>query len=713
MTAADLLPQPRYCAAGDGVFRLDDGVRILYEPQLERAAVYLNRYLPLRCVCGYPAWARRLSSNGEAGPAIYLGIDRTLAEEEYRLEIGPSGIVVAGGAYGGVFNGMQTLLQLLPPEVYAGRMEWPVEIRSVTICDRPVFGYRGLMLDVARTWIDQPALMRYLDLMAYHKINRLHLHLSDDEGWRLEIESHPELTRVGAWRGGDSPVMPVYGKWNEKYGGFFTKEQMRELIRYAADRNIEIIPEIDLPGHSRNIARVHPEILCRYTPDLSLTAGYDYRSAWCVSREANYRLLEDILGEICELFPSEYIHIGGDEVDVAQWMRCPDCRALMAREGLADGHALQHRFVERICRILTRHGKRPAVWNEAIRRGAPAAGTRVHGWESVGACLEATAQGYETVVMPGAYCYFDMRQSPREAGHDWAAIFDVRKIYGFDFARCGFDARRLAHVIGMEGAFWSEAYVSHRPEEPDYIDYMIFPRLCALSEVVWSEGEREWPAFYTRLRRHYDRMAAMGIRFRLMPPRVSYSDGLLRVTTDDGARIDYTADDGAVHRYETPIRTEHPAGYLFRSTWGTGRSPSVAVPERYRTLQPAVRITSSIAESPRFPFVKAEQYRGIARTARTCRRGDWILYTFADPVVCREIAVNTGNIQLPRFIVTTGYVEASYDGRTFVRVGELEKGGAVIRPEHPLCAVRIVSTCEGNGCPFVTIQSPIVRPVLR
>ncbi|EKC59887.1 beta-hexosaminidase precursor, partial [human gut metagenome] len=262
--------------------------------------------------------------------------------------------------------------------------------------------------------------------------NKLHIHLVDDEGWRIEIKSHPELAEVGGFRGGDSPIRPVYGKLDEKYGGYYTQDEMREIIRYAAVRNIEMIPEIDLPGHSRTIATLHPEIRCRFTPDTTLTAGYDDRSAWCVAREENYALLEDILGEICDLFPSEYVHVGGDEVDMSQWKRCPDCQALMVREGMDDPHRLEDRFMERMSAILRSHGKRTAVWNEAVRTGNLSRDTRVHGWENTRACLDATAKGYPTIVMPGEYFYFDMRQSPEEAGHNWAGIFDARKVYSFD-----------------------------------------------------------------------------------------------------------------------------------------------------------------------------------------------------------------------------------------------------------------------------------------
>ena len=312
-----------------------------------------------------------------------------------------------------------------------------------------------MMLDVARTWIGVDGVKRYIDLLSYHGINKLHLHLSDDEGWRIEIRSHPELTEIGGFRGGDSPVRPVYGKWDEKYGGFYTQDEMRGLIRYAAVRNIEIIPEIDLPGHSRNIASVHPEIRCNYPPDTLSTNGYDYRSAWCVAREENYALLADILGELCALFPSEYIHVGGDEVDMTQWKRCPDCQALMRQRGMADPHQLEDLFMQRMAAILSANGKRPAVWNEAVATGDLAHDSRGYGWQSGKACLDATAKGYKTVVMPGEYFYFDMRQSPNEPGHQWAAIFDARKVYSFDFAEAGFSAAQMrrvevAAVVGVD-----------------------------------------------------------------------------------------------------------------------------------------------------------------------------------------------------------------------------------------------------------------------
>ena len=505
-------PAPEKTTPREGIFTFGPGTTISADRELAPLAEYAAEYLG----CGV--------RNGMAGEgSVVLTLDAPDGEpsEAYTLDIAPDHIQIGSSTCGGVFNGLQQLFRLLPPEVYARRGIAPgTGIACVRIEDKPRFGYRGMMLDVARTWIGMDEVKRYIDLFSYHNINKLHLHLSDDEGWRIEILSHPELTEIGGFRGGDSPVRPVYGKWSEKYGGYFKQSEMRELIRYAALRNIEIIPEIDLPGHSRNIASVHPEIRCNYPPDTVSTNGYDYRSAWCVAREENYALLGDILGELCELFPSEYIHVGGDEVDMSQWERCPDCRALMKREGMTDPHRLEDLFMERMAAILRSHGKRPAVWNEAVRTGAFARECRVHGWESVKACLDATAKGYRTVVMPGQYFYFDMRQSPREDGHDWAAIFDAKKVYGFGFTE--FSPEQMRNVEGLQGAFFSEAYVSHEPEKPDYLDYMLFPRVCALARIAWSGNAEGWDAYYEELKgKHYDRMAAMGIRDLLPYGRLS------------------------------------------------------------------------------------------------------------------------------------------------------------------------------------------------
>ena len=645
---------------------------------------------------------------------IELIIDDYLEAEEYRLIVSEEGVAIRGGDYGGLFNGVMTLLQLLPANVYNGGLTGSTEVVCCEISDSPRYEHRGFMLDVCRTWMNKEAVMDFIDLLVYHKINSLRLHLTDDEAWRLEIKSHPELAEVGGFRGGDSPIWPRYGKWNEKWGGYYTQEDMREIIAYAAVRNIEVIPEIDLPGHSLCMATMHPEILCDYTRTNSASYGYDTRSAFCASREENYELLADILGEVCELFPAEHIHIGGDEVDMSQWKRCPRCQALMRDNNMTNTAELQQYFMSRLTDILAQHGKKPAVWNEAIDGGKLSTDTRVYGWESIKECRTAAAN-YSTIVMPGQFFYFDMKQSVREPGHDWAAIFDWTKVYNFTLASQGFTEGEQANVLGFEGSFFSEAYASRNPETPDYLHYQTFPRIVALAEVAWVDSdERDEAAFYAKMVEHYNRLDAMGVAYRLMPPKVVYEDGALSASTDDGSRVFYRREPMDVEMlYTTPIITDKPAEYCFISRRGEACSPEAGVASHFKTITPAFDITSSMNDSEKFSFDKAEGYGRIARTTRAGDVGDWVMFTFEQPVSCRRMKVATGNFQPPRYTFENGYVEVSYDGVNFERVGELDCGMFYIEyPARSIKAVRITCTSRGNGAEWVSIQPPTIWPKL-
>ncbi len=706
-SAADIVPAPREYKKRDGVFTILTTTKITHYPELRPSAMYLAEYLPLS-VQEY---------NGASAGNIVLGTNKNLAAEAYVLDIGAEGITIEGGSAAGVQNGIETLLQLLPAKVYSHALTPPVMAGACRVADEPRFAYRGFMLDVCRTWMEIDEVKRFVDNLAHHKINKLHLHLSDDEAWRIEIKSHPELAEVGGFRGGDSPVAPRYGRWDERYGGYYTQEQMRDLVEYAAVRNVEIIPEIDLPGHSLDLASVHPEVLCGYTPSLKASDGYDTRNVLCAAKESNYELLDDVIGELAELFPSRYFHIGGDEVDASQWMSCPDCKALMAARGIGSGAELQEYFMNRVARMVEARGKIPCVWNEAINSGGLDRKALVYAWKDVGACRKSAREGYSTVVLPGAWFYFDMRQTPREAGHDWAAVFDAKKVLSFDFAEQGFTEAEMRNVAGVQANFWSEVYLSQRDADIDYdfIYYQTYPRICALSELAWRGRSGGWAEFYSRLTSsHYSRMAEMGIGFRLFPPAVKYADGVLTASTDDRSRIYYSVIGEAGERpYEGPIRTDKPQRYSFRSVYGGARSPEAGVAGRFRMAQPKVHITSSVAQSERFPYSNAESYGRIARTSRTSRAGDWILYTFEKPVECRRLEVRTGNLQLPRYVFNSGYMEVSEDGVTFRRVCELKNGGGAIdNPSRPIKAVRVVCTTDGNGAAFVTVQAPMVFPKL-
>ena len=696
-----IIPTPKKFCTMPGVFTIEANCSIsTNSDELTPAANYLAGYLGADVV----------SSNG----SIRLEIDNRLQAEEYEVEVATDSVTIRGGGYGGIFCGVTSFLQLLPSSVYDS-IKLPANILCCRIEDAPRFEYRGFMLDVCRTWITKEAIMEFIDILAYHKINKLRLHLTDDEAWRIEIKSHPELAAVGGFRGGDSPVWPRYGKWGEKWGGYYPQSDMREIIDYAKVRNIEVIPEIDLPGHSLTMASMHPEILCNYTPNLTASFGYDTRSAFCASKESNYTLLHDILVEMCELFDTKYIHIGGDEVETSQWESCPDCKALMARKGYSSPEQLQAYFMTRLSNMLTECGKYPAVWNEAIDGGQLNKNTVVYGWMGVKECRTAASRGYKTVVMPGQWFYFDMKQSKREPGHDWAAIFDWSKVYDVTPTALGFTAEEQRNIWGYEASFFSEAYASRNPETPEYLHYQTFPRIVALSEIAWnSSDERNKGDFYSKMVEHYDRLDAMGVAYRLMPVKVTYADGKLTAKCDDGSEI-YVIDElsGKQYRYTEAIATNKPAAYGFIARRGKAKSPEAGHENRFMLLRPQVTITSSMPQHETMTFAKAQSYGRIARTSRSCKEGDWVQFTFAQPVECRRMQVATGNFQLPRFIFEQGYAEISYDGVEFVYAGKMGNGMFVIHnPIRPIKAIRLVCTSQGNGAKFVSIQPPTIWPKL-
>ncbi len=657
VSGADIVPKPVSVEKGPGTFILTGSAWIDYtSPELMPLADYLAGYLlgcrPICSVGVYTTYSR-ISNH------IYLEVDDTMnvPAEGYRMSVTANRIRICGKDYGGVFNGIQTLLQLLPPEVYSRTQRdfyWPVE--GVIIEDYPRFAYRGFMLDVARAFVPKADLLRFIDNLAYHKINRFHLHLTDDEAWRIEIKSYPKLAEVAGFRGGDSPVWPIYGAWDRKYGGYYTQADMHEIVTYAAVRNVEIIPEIELPGHSRATALVYPEILCAYKPDLTATAGYDRRNVWCVAREDNYAMLDKIIGEMSGMFPSGYIHLGGDEVETGQWSHCPDCKALMASKGIKETIGLEDVFMERVIGIAAAHGKKSCVWNEAAASGRIDKSTMVWGWEGVAACRKAAAAGYPTVVVPGKYFYFDMRQSQNETGHIWAGIVSPEWVYSFDFAEQGFTGAEMKNIQGVEATFFGELLLN---QGLGFLDYQLYPRICALSELNWTpQAERSWSDFEGRLSAaHYDRLQAMGIAFR---------------TEKD---------------YET------------------AKNMVEASPRK----TPAVTFTSSLSEASKFPFSNIAAYKNTARTTAAHRTGDWFLFKFTTPVKCASIRIATGYGHLARAGVTSGRVEVSYDGKNFEPAGEMRDLGITLRPEKPVYAIKIVAEANGNGEPFVIIQPLDIR----
>ena len=705
-SAVAIVPQPLSVKPHSDNFVITSSVALVYGvDELKPLADYVQEYI-------------HLSNISKVAPKqnyISITLDKSLAVEEYKLAVSKACVKIVAGGYGGAFNGVQTLLQLLPSAVYTKQMSLPATVKGCEVVDKPKFAYRGFMLDVSRTFMTKDNVLRYIDYIAYHKLNKFHWHLTDNQGWRIEIKSHPALTEKGAFRGGNSPLRASQGAWDYKYGGYYTQDDIREVVAYAAARNIEVIPEVDLPGHSEALTRVYPEMLCNYTNDeLHINGNYDNRNVVCATKEKNYKILEEILAEVCSLFPSPFFHIGGDEVRLAQWKNCPDCSAWLKKNGYTDGYKLEDMFIARIQDILAKYGKTPAVWNEAAFGGGLAKTARVHGWKSPKVCKEVMKKGYPTIFMPQQFFYFDMAQSKHEAGAIWGGQFDVRKVYSFDFAKEGFTPEEVACVEGFEAPYWSEVFLSQGGDKSlDFVEYQTFPRLCAVAELGWGKnGGNEWLEFHKRLyTRHYGRMSDMGLNYRITPPTVKYENGKLSINKIDNCTIYYRIDDSdRIYKYSGPIATEIPGKYAFWSQYRSAKSPEVAHSSRYKTIKPKVTLTSSMPENPKHGYARIAEYYDRIQTARTCREGDWILYEFEEPLVCRQVEFFTGRYNVPSGLVQKGYLEVSEDGKHFKRVADLNYGIAKLVNPRPIKAARIVVEKETVGTARIWIGSPIIYP---
>jgi len=575
--AVDLIPKPVQVEVLNGSFTLSSATILVANSSYHELAGYLQNKI-------YTSTGINLKEVTNKGKdnSILLEVNPLLAlpAEGYHLTVNESGVVIVGKDCGGLFNGIQTLLQLFPPQVYSDTLVRGVAwcVPFVRIVDYPRFPYRGMMLDVSRQFFDIATVKRYIDWLSMHKINRFHWHLTDDQGWRIEIKHYPRLTSIGAWRGTHEMLPPAYGSGDKRYGGFYTQREIKEVVRYAALRNIEIIPEIDIPGHSRAVAVAYPQILCKLDSStlqkVSASAqNWDWHdpNVWCVGNEQNYKMLTAILKEVAGLFPSRYIHIGGDEVNPYFWDHCSRCKALMEKQHITNAMGLQHYFMQRLEGVLHSLGKRMAGWDEIMDGGSLDTTTAVYAWRSTAKASEATTKQYPTVLMMGSYFYFDMAQSINDRGHDWAGIVPLEKVYSFNPLEGNlFPDKSFRYVKGVQGALWSE--LLNKPAR--FMEYQSYPRIAALAEVAWTpQSERNWDDFYARLTRtHFQRMAYMNIAFRVPPPEAFYRSGFVSVVPPfKDAVVHYTTDaslpTGQSPVYRDSIRTNTPDSLRFRTVY--------------------------------------------------------------------------------------------------------------------------------------------------
>jgi hexosaminidase len=438
--------------------------------------------------------------------AINLRIDRRAAPgpEAYRLEVSPARISLLASTPAGLAHAATTLWQLVTPGAQAR-----VAIPAIAIDDAPRFPWRGIMLDSARHYQSPEFILRFIDAMALHKLNVLHWHLTDDQAWRLEIRKYPLLTAVGAWRVPAGPeaqadIDPTTGK-PRRYGGFYSREAVRRIVAYAAERGITIVPEIEMPGHASAAIAAYPRLAASAGAPTQVPADWGVYPNVYSLEESTFRFLEDVLGEVMELFPGRYIHVGGDEVDKTQWRQSARGKALLHELGSDDAARLQMRFTQRMARFLAAHGRRMVGWDEILEPGLPPSSV-VMSWRGIDGALKAANAGYDTVLAAYPTLYFDNRQSSAaDEPPGRARVVSLEDVYRFEPMPAALAAGERRHVLGLQGNVWTEHI---RTEER--VGWMTFPRAAAIAELGWSRPERrEWDDFRRRL-------AAMPARYDVL-----------------------------------------------------------------------------------------------------------------------------------------------------------------------------------------------------
>lgn len=679
-----LVPEPRSLAAGEGVFTLTPAVPVLVErgraDWADRAVLLTDL---LRAGAGLDLAVR--AADGPAPGAIFLGALAGAGPEAYTLDVHPDGVVLRAGGPDGLVWGLQTLRQLLPAALetrlpdpvpdpgrpdgqlcpvppgcrYPGNNLKPEPaapprcadlpapaawtIPCVRIADEPRFGWRGVLLDCCRHFLDVPTIERVLDLMSLHKLNRLHWHLTEDQAWRLAIAARPRLAEVAAWRTDQDGA---------RYGGFYTQDEARHVVAYAAARGITVVPEIEMPGHSQAALAAYPELGCRGDTLAVQTAWGVWPDVFCAGSEATFAFLAEVLDEVLAIFPSEFIHVGGDECPKDRWRECPRCQERIRVEGLRDEAELQSWFVRRIERWLAERGRRLIGWDE-ILEGGLAPGATVQSWRGFEGAVAAARQGHDTVVSPTSHAYFD---------YDLGSI-DLAAVYAFEPVPPELTVDEARHVLGGEMNLWTE----HAPQA--VVDERLFPRLCAMSEVLWSRRPphadragrdvkdpatvgRDLDDLWRRLASHYQRLDRLGVRRAAEGRPVALTavwdpgrDGWLLAWQTDGRRPSGEAavvfDAAGVQHRESVAGTalRRDPGVITAQLEIDGRP--YGAPQRLelvRSLAPGSTITVSPEPSAKYRPRVQDPITGGVRPDGDYRDGRWLAWEGPDG----EVVVDLG-----------------------------------------------------------------------
>jgi len=510
-----IIPKPAQLQLEQGTFQFSENTQFVISDASQKGIVSILTDKFNKAA----GWTLEVSEKAPEKDFVQLVVDEIMVDEAYKLEANSDRVIITSKGNAGFLYGIETLRQLLPVTIESPELVSDVEwlIPSLIIEDQPRYKYRGLMLDVARHFFEIDYLKKTIDRLAMLKMNVLHLHLVDDQGWRIEIKKYPKLTEVGAWRV-DQEDKHWDGRYttspDEKgtYGGFYTQEELKDLVAYAASKGVEIIPEIEMPAHVSSAIASYPELACFDNPiPIGVPSGglWPITDIYCAGKEHTFEFLENVLLEVMEIFPSKYIHVGGDEATKTNWEKCPHCKKRMQTEGLTNVEELQSYFIKRMERFINSKGKRLIGWDEILEGGIAPEAT-VMSWRGVKGGVEAAEQGHDVIMTPGSHCYFDHYQGPQnEEPLAWGGYTPLSKVYTFDPVVDTMTAAEAKHVLGGQANLWSEQIKTESHSE-----YMIFPRLAALSETLWSPKEsRNWEDFSSRIVTMFKRFDFLGINY--------------------------------------------------------------------------------------------------------------------------------------------------------------------------------------------------------
>lgn len=495
--AQSIIPLPNQIEVSDDVCFISQNFRVIASQGLDFETNFLKNGLQEHYT--FP-----LKENGNDIKEIHLKLGRGLKKGAYELDVTAHKISISAGHADGIFYGIQSILQLVH---HSG----DGQISAMKIKDQPRFSWRGMHLDVSRHFFTVDELKKYLDYMAMYKMNSFHWHLTEDQGWRIEIKKHPKLTELGAWR--DGTMIGAYSNHQYdtiRYGGFYTQEEIKEVVAYAAQRHINVVPEIEMPGHSLAALTAYPEYSCTGGPFEVAQKWGVFDDVYCAGNDATFTFLQDILDEVLALFPSEYIHIGGDECPKTRWKECSKCQKRIADEGLKDEHELQSYFIQRIEKYVNSKGRKIIGWDE-ILEGGLAPNAAVMSWRGTEGGIAAAKAGHEAVMSPGSPCYFDHYQAEDKANepHAIGGFNPLHKVYAYEPIPTALSKEESKFILGAQANVWTEYMKTF-----EHVEYMALPRMSALAEVLWTQPElKDYTDYLERLKQHSAILDKMGINY--------------------------------------------------------------------------------------------------------------------------------------------------------------------------------------------------------